>query len=1524
MSKTLRTVALIAGSVALIATGVGAAVGAKGLVVAGTTITASTLATVGTVAGLVSTAATIGAQITAPKPTARGSTTRVIIDAEPPRPYMIGESYSAGILRHRVGYGATLKKVPNPFLWEVKVFSGVGPVEALVEEQFDFGSVGGYYSGFYSSTSQLGARPESGALTPPFGAAPGWSSAHKLSGCAAIGGNYKFDKDGKVFASGVPLHGAVWRGEKVYDPRLDSTYPGGSGSCRLGVESTYVYSASPPLHAGTYAYGRYQNGVRIFGLGLSGDAIDWAAIVDWANDCDTVDWTIHGTIYEGGRGADVRQQRVQNLDDICAAGGGRWLQAGALLSFDWHRPRVPLATLTDDDLLEEGGSATAVQTIRERMNGIRPQYVSAAHNWEQITADEIIGSTYRTEDDQPLTQTWALNLVKDPAQAGELACYALVDSREIGPIELKCKAAWRFYKPGETITINSSLLGYQGQAVIIARDLDPQTLAVKLVVKSETPAKHDFALGKVADPPPSPILTQTQEDRDLVKYGAITPRAVDVVFADDQNVEELQPAEPGATEGAVVPVPGSGQPGNIKDGDGNYRDPGELLNSEIELTAAGRLQYRPLPDVEPVQLGQIRLPDLNAVSQDAFRRAEDDIDQVATALAVALDEASRTRATFTDAGFYVDPATGQVRIHAIEQTKERVSTAEIRLNAAESSILLRATNSYVNEQIALAVIDPSQIAELEDIFLRIGAAEVDIDGLNATVTTLATVTELSLVQGRVTTAEEAIDALEGTITTKVDTTTFDALATRVTTAETTLTAIGDTASIVNSVSAVRLVEKAQDANAEQDLRALLLGDRTKREQVAAIAAARQELTARIIDGDTAEAAFRLALQVRVGAAEASLATESITRASADSALASQITTLSASTTTSLGALTAALNAEVDAREGDVATLTASITSEQSARTDADSALASDISDLSASLTTAAGTLQTNINDANQARIDGDAALASSITTLNAELDTEVSNRAAAVSDEAQARIDGDGLIAAGLAQQVTAGRVLQGEASELADLLLGSLLNNDRNRREVNGAVAGARQEITAQIVSEVEALSTRILALVARVAGNEASIIEESIARVTAVESLASTITTLNASFTGALSAEATARTSAIAAEATTRATAITNEATARATAIDEEAATRATLISGLESDIGSAIIQIGDEEAARIEGDETIAAAVEAETAAREAVVTTLTASISSEASARASADGALAGQITTLNTTVGAQSATLNTFGESIDGLKARWGAKVDVNGRVGGFVLNGTSDDIDAIFVVDNFKVVDPDTGTAFLDADADGLRLQNGKIIMNNGTNMLVMGAGFGVDSQFVMWFGPSQPIEGCNEADALFFLDVTGDGEYGLRLGSNFYKNSGTGTSLASNAQIIVGPFVTDGGSKQVSIGYTYFRNVLITDAFVYTGAVQAVLRVERSVNGGTWATVGDYTFNGTATGFDGFGPSEPGSATIQINQAASFTDTTSGTGTFSYRATIISRSVDGLTSTVSLEDALNQTVTLISTEQIT
>jgi hypothetical protein len=543
MSKTLRTVATIAAAAALIATGVGAVAGTA-VVVAGVKI--------GTIAAIASTTAGVASaasQILAPKPIARGSPAQVVIDIEPPRPYIVGQVMTGGVMRHDVAYGATLKKVPNPFRWQVRVLSGVGPIQGIVGEYFDFALIdNGYFGGFFNSVQNLGTRPQTTALVPPYGAAPGWTTSSRLSGCAHVGLNFNFDRDGKVFASGLPIYTALCDGERVYDPRQDSTYPGGSGACRAGVESTYVYNRNPACHAVTYALGRFQNGLRVFGLGQPVDTLDMAAIVDWANDCDANEWTVNMILTEGGTGANLREQRVRNLDDLCAAGGARWYQAGGLLSFDWHRPRLALATLTDDDILEAGGGTDAVQTVRDRMNGVRPQYISPDHNWQQITAAEIVGSTYRTEDGgAKLTQVYPLNGVTNAAQAGELAAYAMTDSREIGPMDLQAKASWRFYRPGDCIEIDSSLVAYDGLAVINQRSLNPQSLAVSLSLKSETPGKHDFALGKVASPPPTPTLLQTTEERDLLAAAAITPRAVDVEFDDNTDLESLKPGEAGST-----------------------------------------------------------------------------------------------------------------------------------------------------------------------------------------------------------------------------------------------------------------------------------------------------------------------------------------------------------------------------------------------------------------------------------------------------------------------------------------------------------------------------------------------------------------------------------------------------------------------------------------------------------------------------------------------------------------------------------------------------------------------------------------------------------------------------------------------------------------------------------------------------------------------------------------------------------------------------------------------------------------
>jgi len=554
MSKALRTVAVVAGAVALVATGVGAAAGA-GLfgaaatgsagVVAGVSV--STIATVASVASAVGMAASIGAQLTAKKPPARGTVNEVIISAEPPAPYVIGRTYSGGVLRHDVGYGDTLKKVPNPYRGQVIEYSVAGPCDGLENVYADYavipfsGSAAtGYYSGFLYRDVRLGLNAET-ALVPHFAGMPNWTSAHKLSGKAAILLNGKFDKDGKRFASGWPATGAVWRGVKTYDARKDSTYPGGSGSHRLNDEGTWEYSEDPGQHALAYALGRFRNGKKVFGVGLPLDGIIVDHFVELSNVCTANNWTVGGVIYEPG-------DRWANLKRILEAGAAEPLFIGGKLGLRINTPRVSVYDLTASDLAEDDAEIPAAKTWRERRNGIRPKFRSETNKWSYVSSDLVSIPAYIEEDGEEKFEEMQWDLVQRKDQVAQLAAYKLVNGREIGPITLVCKPHMRQFGPGDMITLNLGADHALGgvDAVILKRSVDPGTMKVTLTLETETGGKHDFALGRTGTAPPSPALAAT-EDKDVIAASVI--RTDEIPWT---GVLDDDPAHPKPEDGATV------------------------------------------------------------------------------------------------------------------------------------------------------------------------------------------------------------------------------------------------------------------------------------------------------------------------------------------------------------------------------------------------------------------------------------------------------------------------------------------------------------------------------------------------------------------------------------------------------------------------------------------------------------------------------------------------------------------------------------------------------------------------------------------------------------------------------------------------------------------------------------------------------------------------------------------------------------------------------------------------------------
>jgi hypothetical protein len=237
----------------------------------------------------------------------------------------------------------------------------------------------GSYAGYMWLDTQLGATPESDALqtVPGAGYPAGWSASSKLSGYAAFAWTVKFDTTGKKYPGAViPQPMAVLQGVLVYDPRSDSTYPGGSGPCRALDETTYVYSQNPFLHALTWAMGRWQNGKRVLGIGMALAAIDMPSAVYAANVADANGWKVGGVVYSTDGKWDV-------LKKICAAGSGAPLQLGGTLSFTVDAPRVSLATITTDQIIG-ACSVVATPAMRDRINGVIPTCRSEDHNWSLV------------------------------------------------------------------------------------------------------------------------------------------------------------------------------------------------------------------------------------------------------------------------------------------------------------------------------------------------------------------------------------------------------------------------------------------------------------------------------------------------------------------------------------------------------------------------------------------------------------------------------------------------------------------------------------------------------------------------------------------------------------------------------------------------------------------------------------------------------------------------------------------------------------------------------------------------------------------------------------------------------------------------------------------------------------------------------------------------------------------------------------------------------------------------------------
>jgi hypothetical protein len=194
-------------------------------------------------------------------------------------------------------------------------------------------------------------------------------------------------------------------------------------------------------------------------------------------------------------------------------------------------------------------------------------------------------------------------------------------------------------------------------------------------------------------------------------------------------------------------------------------------------------------------------------------------------------------------------------------------------------------------------------------------------------------------------------------------------------------------------------------------------------------------------------------------------------------------------------------------------------------------------------------------------------------------------------------------------------------------------------------------------------------------------------------------------------------------------------------------------------------------------------------------------------------------------------------------------------------------------------------------------------LANVRIVFDNGSVMKVTGAGFGTSNQFLEWFGPrttgGDPAL-CTEATAIYYLKTNGSAYFGGTLSAGTLFTAKTTTDTSATASITIGPYGTNGNSKAITVSYTMIRNGVDNgNTSAARNVVPSVtIQLYQTIGAGAETLVSTQTFTGSIND-DTPDPGPPSLTTFDYSNSGSFTftDSTAGTASRTYRATISARS---------------------------
>ena len=253
-----------------------------------------------------------------------------------------------------------------------------------------------------------------------------WTSNHRLRGLAYI--SLKFEWNPDAFGS-LPTVNAIVQGKKVYNPNLDSTVTGGSGSHRADTSSTWEYSDNP-----IYQLLDYMRNDR-FGMGISNSYFD-SDFADWQTagdvcDTDITPFTGASTIdlMDSHTVVDTSKKAIDIVKDFIR--GSR-----SFLNFSAGKYKI---------LVEGSGSAARYNRVIVNFTNPNKNYQSDTAQFPPVDETGLASAdqhaTMKTADGGLLLEgRFDFSMLTNPHQAQEMAEIILRRSRTSLDINIKADA----------------------------------------------------------------------------------------------------------------------------------------------------------------------------------------------------------------------------------------------------------------------------------------------------------------------------------------------------------------------------------------------------------------------------------------------------------------------------------------------------------------------------------------------------------------------------------------------------------------------------------------------------------------------------------------------------------------------------------------------------------------------------------------------------------------------------------------------------------------------------------------------------------------------------------------------------------------------------------------------------------------------------------------------------------------------------------------------------------------------------